>query len=332
MSASSDELMQAAITAASQIQLAQDVNPRVGAVLVDSKNEIVATGFHRGSGTVHAEVDAINKVSDASGLTLYTTLEPCNSTGKQGPCSHAIVAAGIRKVVIGQLDPNKKMAGGLEYLKANGVQVESGILEDECAKLNPSWNFAHKTGRPWVVWKTATSLDGFVSPGAGKQMWITGSEARSDVQKLRATVGAIITGTGTAIVDNPQLTVREINLNQLPLRVVVGKREVPRSSNLFLGEKPALHLKGDIKNVLAQLWEEFGVHRVLVEAGPGLSKSLWQEKLVDEVYWYQAPLVLGSGLPAIGDLGQSVLADGLRFSKTTVNRVGLDVLIHFETN
>lgn len=332
MPASSDDFMQAAINAAKQIELAQDVNPRVGAVLVNDQHEIVATGFHRGSGTVHAEVDAISKVESAKGLTLYTTLEPCNATGKQGPCSHAIVEAGIRRVVIGQLDPNKKMSGGLEYLYQHDIDVEFGILEKECVELNKSWNYANRHGKPWVVWKIATTQDGFIAANDGKPLSITGPEAKSDVQQLRSTVGAIVTGTGTALIDDPQLTVRDLEIKYQPLRVIVGSREVPANAKLFAGEKPALHLKGDLKEVLVRLWEEFGVHRVLIEAGAGIAKSAWQGKLINEVYWYQAPMILGSGLSALGDLGISSLENAHRISKTEVNRVGLDVLIHFNTD
>lgn len=324
-------LMSAAIAEAGKVDLRNDLNPHVGAVLVDETGAIVATGFHRGSGTAHAEVDAISKVTDASGLTLYTTLEPCNSTGKQGPCSHAIVAAGIKKVVVGQLDSNPAMAGGVEYLRANGVEVETGILAAGCAALNESWNFAHANNRPWLVWKIATSFDGYIAASDGSSKWITGVEARAEVQVLRSQVGAVLTGTGTALADDPELTVRTADVKQ-PLRVIVGTRELPASAKLFAGENPALHIPGDIDDVLKKLWQEFGVHRVLVEAGPGLSTELWRRGLINEVYWYQAPLILGSGLKSIADLGVSTLNDGLRFSDYTVNRVGLDLVIHFRTN
>lgn len=328
---SSDVLMSAAIAEACKVDLRNDLNPHVGAVLVNAAGEIVASGFHRGSGTAHAEVDAISKVASCAGLTLYTTLEPCNATGKQGPCSHAIVEAGIKKVVIGQIDNNPAMSGGIEYLKQHGVEVETGVLADGCAALNESWNFAHANNRPWVVWKIATSLDGYIAASDGSSKWITGEEARAEVQIIRSQVGAVLTGTGTALADDPELTVRSLEVQQ-PLRVVVGTRDLPASTKLFNGETPALHIKGDINEVLQKLWQEFGIHRVLVEAGPGLSTELWRQGLINEVYWFQAPLILGSGLKAIADFGVSTLNDGLRFSNYTVNRVGLDLQIHFRTN
>ncbi len=327
-----EKFMAAAIAAASQVNLAQDVNPRVGAVLVNDAGEIVATGFHRGSGTAHAEIDALNQVSDAKGLTLYTTLEPCNSTGVTGPCSQAIVNAGIKKVVIGKLDENPKMAGGVTYLNNHGIEVASEVLSVDCEKLNETWHFAHRTGRPWVTWKVATSLDGFIAAKDGSSKWITSPESRQKVQELRASVGAIITGTGTVLADDPELTVRNIELINQPLRVVVGKRTIPPAAKVFTGQKPALHISDDVQNVLNSLWSDFGVHHVLVEAGPGLSRSLWAHGLVDEVFWFQAPLILGDGKHAIGDFGINSLDAGLRFSDYALNRVGLDVLIQFRTN
>lgn len=327
-----EKFMAAAIAAASQINLAQDVNPRVGAVLVNDAGEIVATGFHRGSGTAHAEIDALNQISDAKGLTLYTTLEPCNSTGVTGPCSQAIVNAGIKKVVIGKLDENPKMAGGVTYLNNHGVEVASEVLPDECEKLNETWHFAHRASRPWVSWKVATSLDGFIAAKDGSSKWITSPESRQKVQELRASVGAIITGTGTVLADDPELTVRDIELVNQPLRVVVGKRSIPPAAKVLSGQKPALQISDDVQNVLNNLWSDFGVHHVLVEAGPGLSRSLWAHGLVDEVFWFQAPLILGDGKHAIGDFGINSLDAGLRFSDYALNRVGLDVLIQFRTN
>jgi diaminohydroxyphosphoribosylaminopyrimidine deaminase/5-amino-6-(5-phosphoribosylamino)uracil reductase len=328
-----EKFMQLAIEQAKLFNAAQDVNPRVGAVLVNPAGEVVATGFHRGSGSAHAEIAALNEFSgDKSDLTLFCTLEPCNATGRTGPCAEAIVQSGIKKVVIGQTDLNPIMSGGANYLREHGVVVIDKVFADECAQLNSSWNFAQQHNRPWVVWKIATSLDGFIAAKDGSSQWITSAESRSDVQKLRATVGAIITGTGTALADDPALTVREFEIAKQPLRVVVGSRSIPETAKLATGDQPALQIKRDISEVLTKLWTDFGIHRVLVEAGPGLAKSLWQANLINEVYWYQAPLILGSGQSAIGDFGITTLSDGLRFSQSEVNRVGLDVLIHFLTN
>jgi diaminohydroxyphosphoribosylaminopyrimidine deaminase/5-amino-6-(5-phosphoribosylamino)uracil reductase len=329
---SAESYMVRAIELAQSVDLSRDVNPNVGAVVVSDSGEIVGEGFHGGSGTSHAELVALAQAGDrAVGATLYCTLEPCNSQGKTGPCAQAVIAAGIKKVVIASHDPNDKMSGGAATLQAAGIDVEVGILEAKAAGLNASWTFAHQNNRPWVVWKTATTLDGFIAASDGSSKWITGEPARAEVQQIRKSVGAIVTGTGTVVADNPLLTVRELPEEQQPLRVVVGDRELSGDFQIFQGANPAIRMKGDLVAVINNLWRERGIHRVLVEAGPHMSKSLWAAGLVDEVYWFQAPAILGSGQGAIGDIGISELSNALRFSQYQVDRVGLDLLIHFTT-
>jgi diaminohydroxyphosphoribosylaminopyrimidine deaminase/5-amino-6-(5-phosphoribosylamino)uracil reductase len=324
--------MSRAIELASQVDLSRDVNPKVGALIVDSAGAVVGEGWHNGSGTDHAEVMAIAQAgSKAAGATLYCTLEPCNAQGKTGPCSQAVIAAGITKVVIGQQDPHQAMSGGVTTLQDAGIEVEVGLLEDACVSLNASWNFAQKNNRPWVIWKTATTLDGFVAADDGSSKWITGDPARERVQEIRASVGAILTGTGTVLADDPLLTVRSLSSDEQPLRVIVGDRELPATLQIFTGEKPAIRMAGDLAKVIAELWQVHGIHRVLVEAGSHVSQSLWSANLVDEVYWFQAPMVVGSGKPAIGNFGVNTLADASRFPEYQVDRVGLDLLVHFTT-
>ena len=321
-----------AIELAQLVELNRDRNPRVGAVIVAPSGEIVGEGFHQGSGTAHAEIVALGQAGEkAKGATLFCTLEPCNAQGKTGPCVQAIIAAGIANVVIAQHDPNAKMAGGKLTLQAAGIKVESGILESSARDLNLSWTFAQENNRPWVVWKTATTLDGFVAATDGSSKWITGEPARAQVQEIRKSVGAIVTGTGTVLADNPLLTVRELPESEQPLRVVVGDRELGKDLQIFQGSKPAIRIPGDIKDVISSLWQDHGIHRVLFEAGPHLSQSVWQGDLVDEVYWFQAPKILGTGRLAIGDIGISELANAREFSQYQVDRVGLDLLIHFTT-
>ena len=329
---SSESFMSRAIELASQVDLSRDVNPKVGALIVDSAGAVVGEGWHNGSGTDHAEVMAIAQAgSKAAGATLYCTLEPCNAQGKTGPCSQAVIAAGITKVVIGQQDPHQAMSGGVTTLQDAGIEVEVGLLEDACVSLNASWNFAQKNNRPWVIWKTATTLDGFVAADDGSSKWITGDPARERVQEIRASVGAILTGTGTVLADDPLLTVRSLSSDEQPLRVIVGDRELPATLQIFTGEKPAIRMAGDLAKVIAELWQVHGIHRVLVEAGSHVSQSLWSANLVDEVYWFQAPMVVGSGKPAIGNFGVNTLADASRFPEYQVDRVGLDLLVHFTT-
>lgn len=329
---SSDTYMSRAIELASKVDLSRDINPRVGAVIVDANGIVVGEGWHEGSGTAHAEVMAIAQAgSNAVGATLYCTLEPCNAQGKTGPCAQAVIAAGITKVVIGQTDPHQAMSGGVKTLQEAGIEVEVGAQGDFATALNASWNFAQQNNRPWVVWKTATTLDGFVAAEDGTSKWITGEPARERVQEIRASVGAILTGTGTVLADDPLLTVRSLPEDKQPLRVIVGDRELPAESQIFVGEKPAIRLSGDLSKVIAELWQTHGVHRVLVEAGSHVSQSLWSANLVDEVYWFQAPVILGSGKPAIGNFGVNTLANASRFPEYQVDRVGLDLLVHFIT-
>ena len=328
----SDTFMARAIELASKVDLSRDINPTVGAVIVDASGNVVGEGWHNGSGTEHAEVVAIAQAgSKAVGATLYCTLEPCNAQGKTGPCAQAVIAAGITKVVIGQSDPHKAMSGGVKTLQAAGIEVEVGLLQDSAIALNASWNFAQENNRPWVIWKTATTLDGFVAAEDGSSKWITGEPARERVQEIRASVGAILTGTGTVLADDPLLTVRALPDDQQPLRVIVGDRELPANSQIFTGANPAIRMPGDLSKVIAELWQEHGVHKVLVEAGSHVSQSLWSANLIDEVYWFQAPMILGSGKSAIGSFGVNTLANASRFPEYQVDRVGLDLLVHFTT-
>jgi diaminohydroxyphosphoribosylaminopyrimidine deaminase/5-amino-6-(5-phosphoribosylamino)uracil reductase len=329
---SSDTFMARAIELASKVDLSRDVNPTVGAVIVGAAGAVVGEGWHNGSGTDHAEVMAIAQAgSKAVGATLYCTLEPCNAQGKTGPCAQAVIAAGITKVVIAQADPHQAMSGGVKTLQAAGIEVEVGLLQDSAIALNASWNFAQENNRPWVIWKTATTLDGFVAAEDGSSKWITGEPARERVQEIRASVGTILTGTGTVLADDPLLTVRALPDDQQPLRVIVGDRELPANSQIFTGTNPAIRMPGDLSKVIAELWQEHGVHKVLVEAGSHVSQSLWSANLVDEVYWFQAPMILGSGKPAIGSFGVNTLANASRFPEYQVDRVGLDLLVHFTT-
>ena len=330
---SPDELlMRRAIELAQSADLSTDINPHVGAIVVSPEGDVVGEGFHQGSGTDHAEVVALAQAGPmAVGATVYSTLEPCSSTGRRGPCTQALIEVGVARVVYGQSDPNPLKAGGAAALATSGVTVVGGILSGECEALNASWTFAHSHNRPWVIWKTATTLDGFVASVDGTSKWITSEESRNRVQEIRASVGAIVTGTGTVLADNPLLTVRERPADQQPLRVIVGRRDISADSYLLSQPHPAIRMDSDISDVLNTLWTEHHIHRVLIEAGPGLSRSCWKQGLVDEVFWFQAPTIFGNGKPVLGDVGVQTLADASRFADYTLNRVGLDVLIHFTT-
>lgn len=328
-----DTMMQRAIELAKNVDLRQDINPHVGALVVHSDGVIVGQGWHQGSGTAHAEVMALSQAGDrARGATVYSTLEPCSSTGRMGPCTTALIEAGVSRVVIGASDANPVMSGGAEVLRGAGIDVRSGVAEISARGLNPTWHFAIENGRPWVTWKVATTLDGFTAAVDGSSKWITSEEARNDVQLLRAEVGAIVTGTGTVLDDNPSLTVR--GATRQPLRVIAGKRELPRDLDVFAttekGAEPAVQFTEDISEILRHLAAD-GIHHVLLESGMGLATSAWNRQLIDEVVWYQAPVLLGQGRGALGDLGVNNIGEAQRFDFHSVERIGIDLKVTFLT-
>ena len=325
--------MQRAITLARSVDLRTDINPHVGALVVDSSGQIVGQGWHQGSGTNHAEVMALAEAGDkARGATVFSTLEPCSSTGRMGPCTTALIDAGVSRVVIGAIDDNPRMSGGASLLRDAGIDVISGVCANESRALNPTWHFAIENGRPWVTWKVATTLDGFTAAADGSSKWITSDEARADVQLLRASVGAIVTGTGTALADNPALTVR--GGSHQPRRVIVGTRELPRDLQVFQpleGSAPADQYADDITDVLKRLAQD-GVHHVLLESGMGLAQAAWTRGLIDEVVWYQAPVLVGVGRGSLGDIGVNTIGDAIRFDFQSVDRIGSDLKVTFLTH
>lgn len=304
-------------------------NPRVGCVLLDVDGNQIASGAHDGPGTPHAEVIALAVAGDrARGATAIVTMEPCNHTGRTGPCSKALVDAGVAKVVFGQADPNRKAQGGSARLRAAGVAVAGGILADDAAALNPFWTVAMERERPYVIWKVATTLDGKVAATDGSSRWITGEEARTQVRQLRAEVDAVVVGTGTVLVDDPELTPHDASARQ-PLRVVVGQRSVPAQARVRRAAPMANFWQiptRDPKFALAQMFRR-ELHLVLLEGGPALAGALLRAGLIDEIRWYTAPAVLGDGKSALPELGIFSIDGIRRFQLTDVSRVGDDVRI-----
>jgi diaminohydroxyphosphoribosylaminopyrimidine deaminase/5-amino-6-(5-phosphoribosylamino)uracil reductase len=308
-----------------------DPNPRVGCVVTDAVGTVVGTGHHRGAGTPHAEVDALAQAGDrARGGTAHVTLEPCDHTGRTPPCTRALIEAGISRVVYSVADPDPLAAGGAATLTAAGIAVEGGLLQEAGEALNASWLHARRTGRPWVVAKSASTLDGRVAATDGTSRWITGTAARADVHTLRARCGAVVVGTGTALVDDPQLTVRRpdgTDAATQPLRVVVGRRPLPPTARLLDDAAATLVLPThDPAEVLATLHAR-GIHRVLLEGGPTLSAAFLAAGLVDEVVAYVAPALLGAGASVTADLGVTTIADAVRLLPTDVTVLGPDVRI-----
>jgi diaminohydroxyphosphoribosylaminopyrimidine deaminase/5-amino-6-(5-phosphoribosylamino)uracil reductase len=295
-------------------------NPQVGAVLLDADGRIVAEGWHRGTGTPHAEVDALSKVADATGLTAVVTLEPCNHYGHTGPCSVALIEAGVARVVYAISDPGRESAGGAQRLRDAGVEVVDGVLVDEAETFLRIWLTSIRRGTPWVTVKWASTLDGRAAAEDGSSQWITGTAARQRVHEQRAANDAILTATGTVLADDPSLTARGDGgelLPHQPIPVVVGERPIPETARLR--QHPAGLIETgsrDLGNVLRDL-NSRGIRRVFIEAGPTLVSAIIAAGLADEFAVYLA----------IGDLGIGTIADALRLETTSVEVLGDDILI-----
>lgn len=299
-------------------------NPRVGCVLLDDAGRTVGEGFHRGAGTAHAEVDALRRAGDAArGATAVVTLEPCDHTGRTGPCTQALLAAGVRRVVVAQRDPNPVAAGGADTLRAAGVEVEvlDGELAAQARALNAAWAFAAERGRPLVTWKVATTLDGRSAAADGTSRWISGAASRRDVHRLRGLADAVVVGTGTVLADDPHLTVRDADDRPAaaqPLRVVVGTRDLPATARVLDDAAETVHLRTrDPHEVLAALHARDRQH-VFLEGGAHLAAAFVRAGLVDELVVYTAPVLLGAGTPAVADLGITTIGAALRPRVTDV--------------
>ena len=303
-------------------------NPRVGAVLLAPDGTTIAEGFHRGAGTPHAEVDALTHAGDrARGATAVLTLEPCNHTGRTGPCSQALLEAGVARVVFAQADTNPVARGGAETLRRAGVQVEGGLLADEARAVNRAWTFAQEHRRPFVTWKLATTLDGRSAAADGTSRWVSSAPARRDTHLLRGRCDTILVGTGTVSVDDPQLTVRDddgIDLPRVgqPLRAVMGLRPVPPGARVLddAAETVVLPTR-DPHEALGTLFDWDRQH-VLLEGGPTLAAAFLRAGLVDEVVAYVAPMLLGAGWSAVGDLGIDTITDARHLDVVDVTTLG----------
>lgn len=328
-------------------------NPRVGAVVVRG-GEVVGEGFHERAGEAHAEVNALRAAgSRAEGATVYVTLEPCVHHGRTPPCVEALLAAKVKRVVVAMGDPNPKVSGrGFAALRAAGVEVDSGLLEDEARELNVGFVSRMTRGRPWVRLKVATTLDAKTALATGESQWITGEAARADGHRWRARACAILTGIGTVRDDDPRLTVRDVETPRQPLRVLVDSRlEVPLTARLLEGgnllvaaaiedQAKAARLRDHGVEVvvlpnasgkveLEALVRELGrraLNEVHVEAGFKLNGSLVAVGVVDELLVYIAPKVLGESARGMFNLpGVERLADARRLQLTDVTRIGEDV-------
>ncbi|AKK03221.1 bifunctional diaminohydroxyphosphoribosylaminopyrimidine deaminase/5-amino-6-(5-phosphoribosylamino)uracil reductase RibD [Corynebacterium epidermidicanis] len=322
--------IQAAVAAGDSVRGWTSPNPPVGAAIIDEHGDIVGIGATQpptATDNAHAEIMALRAAGDrARGATAVVTLEPCNHIGRTGPCSHALVEAGISRVYFATSDPNVAASGGADYLNAHGVPATN--LQLDVAALWP-WLTSLRHNRPAVTAKMAHTLDGFSAAQDGSSQWITGTAARTHAHVDRAHRDAIIVGTGTVLADNPRLTARSADgalLDKQPLRVVVGKRQVPDEYHLAA---PDVWREADLKVALERLFAA-GYRDVLLEGGPTLIAGALAAGLVDRVHSYLSPSLLGRGLPAVNFPDSTKLnniADIQRFSLVDVQCVGEDVLI-----
>ncbi|WBU36837.1 bifunctional diaminohydroxyphosphoribosylaminopyrimidine deaminase/5-amino-6-(5-phosphoribosylamino)uracil reductase RibD [Homoserinibacter sp. YIM 151385] len=308
-------------------------NPQVGCVLLDAGGRTVAEGWHRGAGTPHAEIDALAKLprpSDARGLTAVVTLEPCNHTGRTGPCSEALLAAGISRVVYAVSDPGEVSRGGGERLREAGVEVVGGVLAEEAEQRLEGWLTAVRRGRPWVTVKWASSLDGRAAAADGTSRWITGAAARQRVHEQRAEHDAILVGTETALADDPSLTARgdagELLAHQ-PVPVVLGERRIPADARLHAHPAGVIETGSrDLRAALEALHAR-GIRRVYVEGGPTVASAFLAAGLADELVVYLAPVLLGGGRLALGELGIPTISDALHLEVRAIEHLGEDLML-----
>lgn len=306
------------------------VNPQVGAVILSPDGVVLAEGWHRGSGTPHAEVDALSKLAPgaARGATAIVTLEPCNHTGRTGPCAVALIEAGVSRVVFALPDPGAVSGGGADRLRGAGVSVESGEQADAARALIDGWLTAQRLGRPHITVKWAQSLDGRAAAADGTSQWITGPEARADVHRRRADADAIAVGTGTVLADDPALTARDgagLYARQ-PIPVVIGSRETPADAAVRRHpHAPLFYDTHDLADVVADLHAR-GVQSLFVEGGPTLASSFIAAGLADRVLAYIAPVLLGGQRLALTDIGVESIDAARRLAVDEWLPLGADLL------
>lgn len=329
-------------------------NPRVGCVIVKD-GRLIGEGFHERAGEPHAEVHALAMAgAEAKGATAYVTLEPCSHHGRTPPCAEALVDAGVARVVAALEDPNPDVAGrGLARLEAAGIATRSGVLAEDAEALNPGFLKRMRTGLPWVTLKMASSLDGATALASGESQWITGPEARQDVQRGRARSCAILTGSGTVLADNPSMNVRLPGVTRQPDRLVLDTRlRTPTDARLFqaegrvrllhgpdIGDASELEAAGaelselpldattgylDV-NALMRWLGQAGYNEVWVESGSTLAGTLLKAGVVDELLLYQAPKLLGANVRPLLDWAIPSLAQAVSLVPLDVRMIGPDV-------
>lgn len=358
VSSAEERAMRRAVALAARALGDTSPNPVVGCVVLDAAGDPVGEGSHSFAGGPHAEVVALREAGErARGGTLVVTLEPCDHHGRTGPCSRAVMASGVRRVVYAVADPGPVAGGGARRLADSGIEVEAGVFAAEAERVNAEWLTYARLNRPHVTWKFAATFDGRSAAADGTSQWITGPEARHDVHRLRFRCDAIIVGSGTVLADDPRLTVRgferhdHLRTPRRPLRVVAdGRARTPLTSRVLDDAAPTLvavaedadagALEGraavvrlpytgrglDLNALLAELRER-QIVSVLLEGGPVLAGSFIAAGLVDRVVAYLAPALLGTGAAALGDAGVATLAQAHHLEIDDITTVGPDLRI-----
>jgi diaminohydroxyphosphoribosylaminopyrimidine deaminase/5-amino-6-(5-phosphoribosylamino)uracil reductase len=308
------------------------VNPQVGAVILDESLKIVAEGWHEGAGTSHAEVMALSQLPSPlpAGYTAVVTLEPCNHTGRTGPCAQALIAAGISRVVYASADPGIESGAGASTLRDAGVEVIGGVLEAEADDQARVWLISTQNQRPFVTLKWAQSLDGRAAAADGTSKWISGPESRAHAHLVRSEIDAILVGTGTVLADNPSLTARQPDgslYSHQPLRVIVGNSMMPSDARVFNDEAETIRIRNhDITVLLAELYAR-GVKHLMVEGGPTVASAFVKANLVDEFVTYLAPQLIGGPGLAVRDLGVESMDQAVQLNFLETRALGGDLYI-----
>lgn len=326
-----EKFMRVALNEAKKALGQTSPNPAVGAVLVVG-DRIVARGHHRGAGHDHAEIECLrNFAAPVPALaTLYVTLEPCSTEGRTGPCTDAILQAGVRNVVVGGIDVNPRHSGkGIVQLRNAAVSVREGVLADDCAQINEAFNKWIVTGRPFVIAKCGMSLDGRLTRPAGEPRWITGASARRHAQRLRAKVDAILVGANTVRADNPRLTVRGVRGARQPWRVILSRSgKLPRRARVLsdrLSSRTLVYCDS-LTDVLKNLGEQ-GVTNVLIEGGGEMLGQALDMRIIDKVQLYLGPILTGGPVIAFPGRGAETVAKALRLRRVSYRQIGQSVCI-----
>jgi len=338
LSESAHAAMHRALALAQTVRGRTSPNPAVGAVILGPDGQLVGEGATSPAGGPHAEVHALREAGErARGATLYVTLEPCSHTGRTPPCTQAIIDAGITRVVYAVDDPDPVASGGARVLRTAGLEVVAGEAEHDAraGALRP-WLHALSTGRPFVTWKYAATMDGRVAAADGTSRWISSAVSRADAHRVRGIVDAIMVGSGTVFTDDPSLTVRTPEgelLDHQPLRVVLDRRHrVHVDARVLDNSAETVVLDTAVPRFALKALHDRGVRHLLLEGGPTLAGGFVEARCVDEIICYLAPKLLGAGPSALGDAGISSITDALDLIVEDVTRIGDDIRITARPN